>query len=285
MTTTLPDRITLSEDDRVAFLGAMLAMAAADGRVEATEVDHIFDLISSQQLSREAHRELQQYLVAPPELQVCLDRLRSTEETIRTGLMLALLQVAWADEVMDPAETSLLDSAQDSLRVSRTQRAAMEDFVARVRQVAHRGIDDGDSALALTEAVGALTDAAVPIRAVYLSGSILHLRAAGIASSLDSVGLGVGTVPGLDVAVLFSVELCLGVRRAFSEAVEERREQRAMDNLQSAINELIDRVVELEEAADESEEDLVAMRALTRRLRALQQALYTRRNANNQTNA
>ena len=40
------------------------------------------------------------------------------------------------------------------------------------------------------------------------------------------VGLGVGTVPGLDIAVLFSVELCMAVRQAFGEAIEQRREQR-----------------------------------------------------------
>jgi len=255
----------------------MLSMAAADGRIDTNEIDLIFDLISVQQLTEESHLEIQRYLIKPPPLESCLSGLRYTVEAIRHGLMLGLLQVAWADEVMDPAETTLLDSAQRFLAVSRRQRSSMEGFVAAVRKVTQRGVDDDQSTQILRESVASLTDARVPITAVYFAGSIIRLRAAGICEGLEAIGLGVGTVPGLDVAVLFSVELCMGVRKALGRSIEERREQRAMKNLQGAINELIDRVVELEESADENTTDLEAMKTLTKRLRTLQQALYSRR--------
>jgi uncharacterized tellurite resistance protein B-like protein len=270
------EHIALTESERVAFLGAMLSMAAADGRIEASEVDHIFDLISVQQLSREAHTTLQEYLVDPPELHDCLARLRSTGDAVRLGLMLGLLQVAWADEVMDPAETSLLDSARETLRVSLEQRRVMERFIDGARELMQRGVDDQRACETLTRIVSDMTDVGIPLAAVYYAGTILRLRAAGIAAGLDTVGLGVGTVPGLDIAVLFSVELCMAVRQAFGEAIEQRREQRAVDNLQAAINELIDRVVELEETADDNEQERAALQSLTKRLRALQQAFHGR---------
>ena len=125
-----PGRLT--EAELVAFFGALLSMAAADGEIDHDEVGYIFDLMSVQKLSEHAHEEIRRYVAEPPDLERCLRRLADTHVEVRCGLMLGMLHIAWADEVMNLSESRTLEMAQRRLRVTSAQRSRLESFVDTV---------------------------------------------------------------------------------------------------------------------------------------------------------
>jgi uncharacterized tellurite resistance protein B-like protein len=289
-------RRRLSEEELVAFFGAMLSMAAADGEIDHQEVGYIFDLLSLQELSDGAHEAIRAHLASPPDLEACLERLRFTHNGVRCGLLLGMLHIAWANEIMDPSEGKTLAMAQRHLRVSSFERAKLESFVDTVRELEQRGLDDDYARHSLKRAASELEAAAIPITAVYYGGSMVRLTAAGIKSALSALELSPAKVPDVYLALLLGV--LVGVRLAGRggltlppasaaadpyktvAVVEETPVTPATpvtDNLQAAIDDLIERVVDLEETADESDEDRQALRALTKRLRALQNAMQQRR--------
>lgn len=267
----------LSEADRVAFYGALFAIAAADGHVEQAELDLILDQISIQPLSDENDSQVRTYLVDPPSLDDCLARVAGADRAVRLAFLLGLIQVALADSVVRSPEGALLDRAQGRLRVPPRERSALEKFAAVTTRIERRGLDDEQTRATLERAVAELTDAGVPPQVIYFGGTLPRLRAAGITAGLDAIGLGIGTVPGLDAALLLSVELGAGVRRALDPALARLQAERAMRNLEAAIADLIDRVVELEEDAGEDQDTRRALHTLTRRLRTLQQTAHARK--------
>ena len=78
----------------------------------------------------------------------------------------------------------------------------MKRYAEKVRRVRERGIDDNHAADAIKAAVSGMTAVGVPIAAVVYSGSVVGLSAAGITSGLAALGLGLGMVPGIGVAIL-----------------------------------------------------------------------------------
>ena len=172
----------------------------------------------------------------------CLVRVAGAERTVRLAFLLGLVQVALADSVVRSAEGALLDRAQRELRVPPRERSALEKFAAVTTRLERRGLDDDHTRVNLERAVAELTDSGVPAAVVYLGGTLVRLRAAGITAGLDAIGLGIGTVPGLDAALLLSVELGAGLRRALDPGLARLQAERAMRNLEAAITELIDRV-------------------------------------------
>lgn len=267
----------LSESDRVAFYGSLFAMAAVDGHVQQRELDLILDQVAIEPLSEDNNSRVRAFLVEPPSLDSCLARIATADRTLRLAFFLGLLQVALADSVVRSPEQDLLDRAQRDLTVPPRERSALEKFAAATTRLEHRGLDDEHARLTLERATTELTDAGVPPGVVYFGGTLVRLRAAGITSGLDSIGLGFGTVPGLDAALLLSVELGAGLRRALDPGLARLQAERAMRNLEAAITELIERVVELEDSAAEDQDSLRALRTLTRRLRTLQQAAHARK--------
>ncbi|MFN6065837.1 MAG: TerB family tellurite resistance protein, partial [Pseudanabaena sp.] len=133
------------------------------------------------------------------------------DETLRYGVMMNMIDTAWADGVLDPQESKALELAQAELNISNEQRQAIANFVQKMREIRTRGLDDTQAADAIKTATAGLSAVGVPIAAVYLSGSVIGLSAAGITSGLAAIGLGFGMVPGIGIAVLVGAGIFMGV--------------------------------------------------------------------------
>jgi hypothetical protein len=90
--------------------------------------------------------------------------------------------------------------------------------VRELRAVRLRGQNDSAAAQATKVAAAGLAAVGVLIAAVYASGSVIGLSAAGITSGLAALGLGLGMVPGIGVAVLLGTGVFLGVRALLDAA-------------------------------------------------------------------
>lgn len=279
----------LPDHERVAYFGSMFAVASCDGEIAKEELALIFESIDQEGLSEAAKSTLRSYLVDPPKLNDCLDVLANGSDELRYGTMVALCDIAMADDVLEPEEKAALKEAQQRLRVSEPQMAAIETFVAAARKIRERGIDDNVAAEGLKKAASGLTAVGIPIAAVYFSGSVIGLSAAGITSGLAALGLGFGMVPGIGVAIVLGVAAFYGTswllgigkakRKAVHQAERERRAQLVIRNLQDAVNDLVARIANLRDAAEQARKNQEGIDALNQRLRALQQLLARRKAA------
>lgn len=277
----------LSDEQRVAFYGALFAMAAADDQVQREELELIYEMLDTNGLSNEARRRLYAYAIEPPALQDCFQALSDASEPIRHGLMLNLVEVAVSDYLLSDPEQEALTNAQRTLGVSDEQRAAMKEYAEKIRYVRERGIDDNHAADVIKSAVSGMTAVGIPIAAVIYSGSVVGLSAAGITSGLAAVGLGLGMIPGIGVVIVLGTVVFVGLSALFDtgnkrkreahQRERERKAQLAVENLQETINHLIYRMTRLQEDAADAKANKEAIRQMNERLIKLQQILARRK--------
>ncbi|MGC9526944.1 MAG: hypothetical protein ACP5D7_15530 [Limnospira sp.] len=289
----------VNEKIRLPFYGALFAIATADGHLDKQEMELIFGIMDLENMSEGAKRQAQSYVVNPPPLEYCLRKLSSADEGLRYGLMINLVDTAWADDDLDPSEEKAILLAQKELRITNEQLEEIKKFIHKVREIRERGLDDNYAADAIKTAASGLTAVGVPIAAVWFSGSVIGLSAAGITSGLAAlgafVGLG-GMIPGIGVAILLGAGIFTGVNwlldtgnereKAQIQAEKERKSQLVIQNMQAAINQLVEQISKLQEQAlnlegnaAEAEANRTAVRILTERLRAMQQSLKKRKQA------
>lgn len=132
------DLSALGEEERLAFYGAMFAVAAADDIINEEESDQILESLALDRLSEDARQRALALSIAPPALQSCLDVFRDADERLRMGLMLNLVDVALADDEIDPGEPMTLEQARIALGVSPEQVEQMHAYAYRIRQHARR---------------------------------------------------------------------------------------------------------------------------------------------------
>lgn len=276
----------LPEHQRVAYAGALYALAGADGGLDKDELQLIIDLVDLERLSPAGRRLVLSYVVAPPRLADTLAPFTAAPETVRYALLLNLVEVAWANDLLDPRQDKLLSIAQQELSVSDDQFRAIWRFMRDLRAIRLRGQNDSAAANATKVAAAGLAAVGIPIAAVYASGSVIGLSAAGITSGLAALGLGLGMVPGIGVAVLLGTGVFLGVR-ALLNAVNEgdqgqlrselaRRAQLVIVSLEEMIALLDARIHEVEQDGDSRANGFMLARLHERR-RALRQIAARRR--------
>ncbi|MBX0330816.1 TerB family tellurite resistance protein [Oscillochloris sp. ZM17-4] len=285
---TEPINLTaLPEHQRVAFAGALFAMANADGAIDKDELQLIFELFDLDGLSSGGKHAVLGYIIAPPAFADTLAPFVLTPLSLRCALLLNLREVAYANDLIGADQEHLLIVARTTLAVDDAQYAALARFQTQMRQVRLRGLNDNVAAEAAKSAVAGLTAVGVPITAVYISGSVFGLSAAGITSGLAALGLGLGMVPGIGVAVLLGAGIFMGVRYLLDAGQEREKErlraeamrkaQLVIQNLQEAITMVIERLPQLQGAAADAETNREAIFQLHERLRALQQIIARRK--------
>ena len=133
-TPTLLDLSSLDERQRLAFYGALFALAAADDSIDERESDQILESLHLEGLSEDARERAFALSISPPSLRTCLDLLKDADETIRRGLMLNLVDVALADGEIEPGEPQTLEAVRAELGISSEEVAAMHTYAYQIRE-------------------------------------------------------------------------------------------------------------------------------------------------------
>src|SRR5918911_4651063 len=129
------DPTSAPEATRVAYYGALFAMADADGSIDKDEIHAIFAVVDFEGLSNDAQRTVRSYLVDPPALADTLIPLRKAEEVLRFSLMVNLVEIAYTNDVVTPEERHVLAQAGRVLCITREQIEAIERFVRELKVV------------------------------------------------------------------------------------------------------------------------------------------------------
>ncbi len=277
------DLSKIPQEQLVAFYGLPFSVAGIDGEVDREELLSIFENIDMDYLNEENKKKVSEFIITPPNYNDCIIILAQGSFELRSAVIINVVEVIFADDLMEPEEKDFLDFLCSQLNVTIPQKDAIVNYVKDVKRVINNGVDNNIAEKTLKDAVSGLTAVGVPVAAVYLSGSVIGLSAAGITSGLAALGFGFGMVPGIGTAVLIGTSVFLGAKKILGdrkqkgEAIfkekKERKLQLVIKNLQESINQIINRITELEDKAKTVEANEEAIELLRKRLIALQKAL------------
>lgn len=286
----------MSEEFRVAYVKMAVCLALADdNEVDATELAEIQLLMTRLELSPAGRRQVWRFLSAPQGTPA--DVLRELESLSPKGawplLVLSLLKdLMGVSRRRQSGEGGARDPfiywVAQKASIGAEKLAFIEEVLtfdeevlsgkAKASQVKHMASE----VAAKASAVG------VPLVAVYLSGSVLGLSAAGITSGLAALGVGglfglSSMVTGIGVVVVVGVGIYKLVRwlgGSEEKELAELREhmmQEVMKQLQRTVNALIEDLLHLtQDVVDLTREaaiDEVRLRRLAQEVNALTAAL------------
>ena len=262
----------LPEELKLCYLEALVWLTYQDDRqIDEREVCELQILMTQVACDVESRQIVRDRIAEPTGLapgRIVPRMLELTPDETREALRHSLLK----DAVRLDLATSEGGAARDRdgiryladlLKVNNEQLAFLEETCVQDRKILEGKISDGQIVQIAKELAAKSTGVGVPITAVYLSGSVTGLSAAGITSGLATLGLGgvlglSAMVTGVGTAVVGGVVIYRGtrwlmgrkgriksVRRELMLQEVLRMHQKAIANLAEDIAYFGDRLVEL----------------------------------------
>ncbi len=276
------------EEVKVLYARVLAAQCLVDGRLDPREVEYLYVFMSRVGLGPDAREEVRRSLEAgkyePEDLVRLVEgvvaEVPDNEDEVAVSVIKDMTQVSRADGAVLPPE-------EESVRA--VARARFGEKAEQVIELAAKTVDyeealiKGDvSASELEKSVkdiaAVATAASVPITALFFSGSVVGLSAAGITSGLAALGLGgilglsamvtgIGTVVVLGVAVYAGAKWLLGGKERELAKQRERmiqevikRHQGAIEDLAEDVNAVALKLAEYVSRSDQNKADLARLK-------------------------
>ncbi|NJK27377.1 MAG: DUF1232 domain-containing protein [Coleofasciculaceae cyanobacterium SM2_3_26] len=157
------DSQNISESDRLAFYGALFAMASADGSIHPEESDLILQSVDRRSLSTESRAALDMYAENPPSLETCLEKLANASQEIQWNLMFYGMELVLADEAIARAERHAIQLVQAKFGITDGQMQAIEAFVRSMQAIGEAEVDEYRVAKLSRQAVEKLKQEGIPV--------------------------------------------------------------------------------------------------------------------------
>ena len=188
--TLVPDKhhpaLDVDEPERIAYLSVVASMAYADHHADDSELARVTEMCDHLELSAVGTEQVLEAARAPDRvgLQTIIERLQSSP--LRFALIVDAVDIAYADEKIDPQETAEIESLADRLGINHAQVAMIHRYVST-----RRGVET--EAEMSTDMVAGLAAAGIPLAALALA----------TIAGVPAVGVGIGAALG--VGSYFSV--------------------------------------------------------------------------------
>lgn len=273
--------VQFTEDQLINLYGIQFAIAYADGELDKDELRKIFEMMDYSGFSLVGKNKVQAYLFEPPIIDNLINGMMNDISEMKYTAYMNAIEVAISNDDISEIQEIELNKIKEAFNINDIQANKMREFAIKAKEIAERGIDDKYATDALKSGVAGLGAVGVPIAAVYFSGSIIGLSAAGITGGLSAVGLGLGMIPGIGVAIVLGATIFIGLTKFFDvggkkkkrkhQLQKERRAQLVIQNLQNTINMLLDRIEKLEEKTKDVQANKEAIKKLQEVLKSLRQ--------------
>lgn len=216
----------MSEELKVAYLKVIVNMAYSDdGEVDKDEFAQILLLMTRLELSPESRFALREYITTTGELESLESLMQTIDETctpshnksVKISLVKDLFSVFMSVNDGNHDNFAFLEDNNHLFNVSDEE----VDLIIEALKLDFKMLNDDFSDDALTRGMKELgakaTAVGVPLAAVYLSGSVVGMSAAGLTSGLATLGLGgalgfSSMATGIGVAVLLGVGAYKGIK-------------------------------------------------------------------------
>lgn len=190
MATLVPDKhhpaLEAPEPERIDYLMVVASMAYADHHADDSELARVKEMCVHLEVSEAGTERVLEAARAPDKLAIeaIVDRLKSS--AMRFALLVDAIDIAYADEKIDPQETIEIEALADRLGISQAQVAMIHRYVSN-----RRGVDSDEQVS--KEIVTGLVAAGVPLAALAIA----------TVAGVPAVGVGIGAALG--VGSYFSV--------------------------------------------------------------------------------
>lgn len=229
------------EEVKVLYARVLAAQCLVDGRLDAREVQYLYVFMARIGLGPESREEVRRSLdtreVMPAELVRLVEQVVSeapgNEDEIAVSMIKDMVQVSRSDGVVLPPEDEAVKAVAEARFGERAEQVIeLADKTVEYERALIKGdISAGELEGHVKEIAAVATAASVPITALFFSGSVVGLSAAGITSGLAALGLGgllglSAMVTGIGTVVVVGVAAYAGVRWALGGKEREIAKQR-----------------------------------------------------------
>lgn len=240
------------------YLKTIIAFMNIDERIDEKEISELYALMTQIKVSVELRKSLITYLgTNKDELDDVLSKMdenipEASEQVLHFSLIKDLFRVGKStQEVLGEAQNVFIKGIADKYDINDSQIEFLSDAIDIDKKILSGEVKDAEIVDSMKDLASKAGAVGVPIVAVYLSGSVLGLGAAGITSGLAALGLGgvlglSSMVTGIGVAVLIGVSAYKGLRWITGGSERDKVKQRefliqeAIKNNQETINNLIE---------------------------------------------
>ncbi len=226
MTTQKHPLLDYPEHEKIDYLSLVASIAAADGKVTDDEITQIREFCSQIGIGELGIGMIIAAIEDPSIIDVpnVLARLATTD--LKFTLLTDMLFMACADGKFSPDERQEINKIAAELNISQKQITALNQYVTTVIKAQRADGKHADWKQVGAELAGVLASAGVPLGAVVVSGYMCGLSVQGISAALIALGLGLGLMPGIGVAISLGICSYFGVRWLFKKMVmvEEKKD-------------------------------------------------------------
>ena len=226
-----------------------------DGAIDGDELAAIYNLMVRNDFTEEDRVAMRSYMFDSSNTTKTEDLISELEEKVPSGsfetISISLVKDCVylyhikGNELSAWKDNQFIRSLAGKLKVSDDKIGLIVDVIQNDEDILKKRKSDSELEKTAKDIVAKAAAVGVPIAAVYFSGSVIGLSAAGITSGLASIGLGFGMVGGIGVAVLVGVGAYKAVKHFTGASEVEACKQRELmiqniiRNNQKTINYLV----------------------------------------------
>lgn len=236
---------------------------ADDGEVDSVEYAEIYNLMVRNDFTQEDRVTIRGYVVDSESIQPDDELIVALQQNVPDGSYATLTQSLIKDmvylnhkkgnELANWKENDYIVELARKLEVSDGQVEVMVQAIKNDEDILNKRKSDTEIEQSMKELLAKAGAVGLPLAAIYFSGSVVGLSAAGITSGLATIGMGgilgfSGMVTGIGVAVLVGLGAYKGVKMITGQSELENNKQRELmiqniiKNHQKAINFLVEDV-------------------------------------------
>ena len=208
---------------KVAYLKIIINMTFIDDeKIDEKELAELFLLMTRLELDKESRFTVRAYIteISHENMEAIADLLKiiknNSEASHYQSLMISLakdlINVYFSTNNTTNHNFSFLDEHKNLFELSDAEIALAYDTVKNDYKLLKEDLDDDAITRNAKELASKAAAAGAPLAAVYISGSVIGMSAAGITSGLATLGMGMGMTGGLAVIGIIGVLSYKGVR-------------------------------------------------------------------------
>lgn len=209
---------------KVAYLKIIVNMTFIDDKeIDEKELAELFLLITRLELDKDSRFKIRAYIteISNENIQSIdglIETIKSNSEvshyqSLMISLVKDMINVYFSTKDTMNRNFEFLDNHKDLFDISKAEIDLAYDTVENDYKLLKENLDDNAIQKNAKELASKAAAAGAPLAAVYISGSVIGMSAAGITSGLATLGMGMGMTGGLAVIGVIGVLSYKGVKR------------------------------------------------------------------------